>query len=122
MISHEMIKSLAETVREQAYCAPPFLVERRVKLPRARAALNRRKSKRARQDSNLQPLVPKTGGDELQGVCSQEVATTAADGCTTGCTNFADVVHESLELIAADLRQRLSVDECHRLAELLVER
>ncbi len=41
---------------------------------------------------------------------------TNGDGtaCTTACTSEAD-----LEQIAADLRDRLTVDECRQLAELL---
>ncbi|MGI9456197.1 MAG: hypothetical protein ACR2NU_06510, partial [Aeoliella sp.] len=47
-------------------------------------------SKHARQDSNLQPLVPKTDEPELQGVVTKEVTPTPSSGCTNGCTSLAE--------------------------------
>jgi hypothetical protein len=44
----------------------------------------------------------------------------AFDGCTNGCTRLSDSVQDSLEKLAADLRRRLSADDCRRLAELLI--
>ena len=45
----------------------------------------------------------------------------AFDSCTNGCTRLSDSVQDSLEKLAADLRRRLSADDCRRLAELVIQ-
>jgi len=50
----------------------------------------------------------------LQVSIPQQDATDNAAACTTACTSEQD-----LEQIAADLRSRLTADECRWLAELL---
>jgi hypothetical protein len=56
--------------------------------------------KHAREDSNLQPLVPKTSADELQGNEPQGVTSIENDGCTIGCTRPLDEVNKSVGELA----------------------
>jgi len=44
---------------------------------------------------------------------------TPSGACTNACTRKQDSDQETLETLAADLRRRLSVGDCRRLAELL---
>jgi hypothetical protein len=69
---------------------------------------------RGRRGSNPQPLDRQSPTDGLQVSIAQQDATDNSAACTTACTSEAD-----LEQVAADLRSRLTVDECRRLAELL---
>jgi hypothetical protein len=77
--------------------------------------------KRARQDSNLQPLVPTAEGDDFQSECDQALTSNTVDSCTTGRTTSGDSHRETVEILATDLRRRLSADECRRLRELLIK-
>ena len=60
--------------------------------------------KHAREDLNLQPLVPKTSGDELQGNEPQGVTSIENDGCTIGCTRPLDEVNKSVGELAYVLK------------------
>ena len=71
-------------------------------------------------DLNRRPPEPQSGGDGFQVIESQAVVESLLSVCSRICTRLPDDDHETLESLAAELQQRLTSDECRRLAELLL--
>ena len=77
--------------------------------------------KSGRLDLNQRPLRPERSGDDSQPVTQQDFSILVSAVCTRVCTSEEESVHESIESLAAELRQTLRPDQCRRLAELLVQ-
>ena len=92
-------------------------------LPRMAGSRKLRLSIRLQQveDRGLEPLtfwLPARQHEDAS-VARDGVTETDSPVCTSVCTRLSDSVQVSLETLAADLRRRLSVDDCRRLAVML---
>ena len=69
---------------------------------------------------NQRPLRPERSGCQSQPLIVQEFSELLSAVCTRVCTNNPNTGHaETLESLAAALREALSTSECCQLAELL---